>query len=185
MREVFTLIDAALVPRRDWLVSEGKDPVDGPVARFVSTVPKEVCRPQPDGKNYPGTLAGTRCPLLPPCQGLLPLVSWGICVAPCPRSSSPPRPPKKPQLLEETLPGPGREASASRGSLLREKQASALQAHPASQGSSQSTNHRQERTVNPWPRLAKGFPAPRSPSRAGLNGANALSWPTADPGLSF
>lgn len=92
VREVFTLIDATLVPRRDWLVSEGKDPVDGPVARFVSTVPKEVCRPQPDGKNYPGTLAGTRCPLLPPCQGLLPLVSWGICVAPCPRSSpAPPR----------------------------------------------------------------------------------------------
>lgn len=85
---------------------------------------------------------------------------------------APPPPAKKPQLLEETLPGPGREASASRGSLLREKQASALQAHPASRGSFQSTNHWQERTVNPWPRLTKGFPAPRSPSRAGLNGAN-------------
>lgn len=28
----------------------------------------------------------------------------------------------KPQLQEETLPGPGREAAASRGSLLRENQ---------------------------------------------------------------
>lgn len=91
VREVFTLIDAALVPRRDWLVSEGKDPVDGPVARLVSTTPKEVCRPQPDGKNYLGTLAGTRCLLLPPCQDLLPLVSWGICVA-CLPSLPPPQP---------------------------------------------------------------------------------------------
>lgn len=113
VREVFTLIDAALVPRRDWLVSEGKDPVDGPVARFVSTVPKEVCRPQPDGKNYPGTLAGTRCPLLPPCQGLLPLVSWGICVAPCP-------------------PTPRQEASAAGGNSPRAWQGSiSLTGEPA------------------------------------------------------
>lgn len=77
---------------------------------------RKVCRPQPNGKNYLGTLVGTGCPLLPPCQGPLPLLSWGICLAHLPSLTLPRHPPpQKPQLLEETLPGPGREASASWG----------------------------------------------------------------------
>lgn len=113
-REVFTLISAASVLREILALLYREGPCQwagGQVRQYHPR--KEVCRPRPRGRRIWGQLAGTKCPLLPPCQSLLPLT---------PRAFSVPRFPQKPQLQEETLPGPGGEAAASRGSLLREKQ---------------------------------------------------------------
>lgn len=157
---------------RGWLFSAGKDPGSGPVARFVSTTPeREVCRPQPKGKNRLGTYGWPKIPFAPTLPGPAAPRAMGHSFGALGLTS-----PQKPQLQEETLPGPGREAAASRGSLLREKQAPALQARPAGfSGSSQAANHRQGRTVSPLPRPVQGLPAPKVTRQVSLNGVNALS----------
>lgn len=148
---------------RGWLFSTGKDPISGPVAGFVSsTLGRGVQAPAQGGKEFEGT-GWHKMPFAPSLPGPAPrhVTGHSLCHT-CPGC------PQKPQLQEETLPGPGREAAASQGSLLRKEQGPYSPSTFSFSGSSQATNHRQERTVSPLPGWVKGLPAPRSHGRAGL-----------------
>ena len=102
---------------RGWLFSTGKDPIGRPVARFISTTPEGgVQAPAPRGEGV-GDIWLTQDALRSrPARACCPSCHGPFEVPVSPLLSL------KPQLQEETLPGPGREAAASRGRLLREKQ---------------------------------------------------------------
>lgn len=164
---------------------KGRTPSVGLRPGSLAPPQRKVCRPQPNGKNYLGTLVGTGCPLLPPCQGPLPLLSWGICLAHLPSLTLPRHPPPRSLSCWRKLSQGLGEKHQPHGESAQGKTSPCPPSTPSFSGSSQAANHRRGRTVSPRPRLGKGLPAPRSHSRAGLNGANALSWPTANPSLSF
>lgn len=114
---------------------KGRTPSVGLRPGSLAPPQRKVCRPQPNGKNYLGTLVGTGCPLLPPCQGPLPLLSWGICLAHLPSLTLPRHPPPpEASAAGGNSPRAWERSISLMGNLLREKQAPALQAHPASQG---------------------------------------------------
>lgn len=150
-REVFTLMDAALVPRERRLFSTGEDPISGPVARFISSTPdRDVQAPARAGKEKDwGAIWLAQDALCSyPTRACCPSCHGAFEVPPFPSLSL------KPQLQEETLPGPSRVAAASQGSLLWEKQGP----YPPSICSLSRIS---------WARGVKGLPAPRSHGRAG------------------
>lgn len=161
---------------------QGRTPSVGPRPSSLAPPQGGLCIPQPNGKNELVTLAGTRCPSLPPCQGLLPLMSWGICLAHLPSLRLP-----TPQASAAggNSPRAWQRSISLTGEPAQGKTSPCPASTPSSSGSSQATNHRQGNTVSPRPRPVKGLPAPRSHSRAGRHGASARSWPAPNPSVSF
>lgn len=135
------------------------------MARFISTTLEGGMQAPAQGGEELGDIwlaLGSLCS--PPARACCPSRHGAFAVPRSPLLSL------KPQLQEETLPGPGREAAASRGSLLREKQ----RPYPRSTSSLSGSS---------WPEGRRDFlPQGHTAGRA-WNGANALSWSTANPSL--
>lgn len=173
-------------PRRGWLVSEGKDPVGGPAARLVSTTPEKGVQTPAQREELSGDFGWHRMPFAPSLPGPAAPSVMGHLLGTL-ALAHPPPPPPPPRSLScwrKLSQGLG-EKHQPHGESAQGKTSPCPPSTPSFSGSSQAANHRRGRTVSPQPRLGKGLPAPRSHSRAGLNGANALSWPTANPSLSF
>lgn len=173
-------------PGRGWLVSEGKDPIGGPAARLVSTTPEKGVKTPAQREELSGDFGWHKMPFAPSLPGpAAPSVMGHLLGTLALAHPAPPPTPPEASAAGGNSPRAWERSISLMGESAQGKTSPCPPSTPSFSGSSQAANRRQGRTVSPRPRLGKGLPAPRSHSRAGLSGANALSWPTANPSLSF